>query len=102
MSDESEREGWETARNERLIKQRLEELTGVPWEVREKSNFHDICYICRQWPRLSVFENVPKQSLVFSFATPPYDRSRQIRDEELLKFAAMAAARWERDSSEVL
>lgn len=100
MSGESEIE--EQARKEQLIKQRLEELTGVEWEVRERSHGFDCQYICRQWPRLSVFESVPKQSLVFSFATPPYDRSRQIRDEELLKFAAMAAARWERDSSEVL
>lgn len=95
MSDESEREGWETARNERLIKQRLEELTGVKWEVRERSHDFDCQYICRQ-------AGTRERQERFAFATPPYDRSRQIRDEELLKFAAMAAARWERDSSEVL
>lgn len=86
-----------------LIKQRLEELTGVPWEVREKDNLFDVWYVCRQWRSLPVLTTLEDpDNWLFTFATPPFDRSRWILDEELLKLAAMVAARWAQGPREVL
>lgn len=88
VPETGEKEGWEKAREERLIKRKLEELSGVPWEVRGYSSDTDLVFMCKQGE--------------WKFRTYPLDSFREILDEDLLKLAAMVAARWAQGPREVL